>query len=63
MRIYREVTDDHGCAMRVGASDNCAEYILTSAMAKDMRNDYLRKYDRIPSAAWYRRHFRFKRVK
>lgn len=31
MKVYKEVTDDKGCALRKSASDNWATYILTSA--------------------------------
>lgn len=63
MRIYKEVTPDHGFEMRVNASDNFAAYILTSAYAHDLYTEYWDRYDREPSAAWYNRHFDFTRIK
>lgn len=63
MRIYKEKTADKGYPMRCCASDNFATYILTSARAHDMRAEYVRKYDRSPSASWYNRNFQFERIK
>jgi hypothetical protein len=62
MKIFKEITDDHGTPARVAASNNRAEYILTSAHAKDMRDAYLRKWNRLPSSSWYRRNFRFEDI-
>ena len=45
------------------ASDNMAEYQLTSAYAHDLHTEYIERYDREPSAAWYNRHFNFTRIK
>lgn len=63
MRIYREKTHDYGYQKPCYASDNYAEYQLTSAYAHDAINDYLYKFSRWPSARWYNRHFRFERIK
>ena len=63
MRIYKEVTPDHGYEMRVNASNNFAAYILTSAIAHDMYNRYVDNYDRHPSAAWFNRNFNLERLK
>ena len=63
MNIYQEITNDHGSAKSCTASDNNAEYILTSAMAHDAYNDYVDQYNRQPSARWYHRHFQFNRIK
>lgn len=63
MRIFKEITSDHGIKQRCFASDNKAEYILTSAMAHDMYTDYLEKYCTNPSSRWYNKHFRFERLK
>ena len=63
MRIYKENTNDHGLARRCYASDNNAEYILTSARAKDLHSEYIDKYERNPSRQWYNRHFNFNRIK
>lgn len=63
MRIYREITNDRGCMQCCGASDNFAEYQLTSAYAKDLRREYEERYNRQPSSAWYNRHFRFDRIR
>ena len=60
--IYKEITSDKGCKRERYASDNSATYILTSAYAHDMYYDFVQKYDRIPSARWYRKHFNFERV-
>ena len=60
--IYKEVTNDKGCKTYRYASNNAATYILTSAYAHDMYSEFVQKYDRIPSAQWYRRHFDFERV-
>lgn len=63
MRIYREKTNDHGIMRKCYASDNYAEYQLTSAYAHDAINDYLYKFSRLPTSRWYNRHFRFERIK
>ena len=60
--IFKEVTDDRGYQKHCSASDNSATYILTSAYAHDMYSEFVQKYDRIPSARWYRKHFSFERV-
>lgn len=61
--IYKEITDDRGWRQTARARDNCADYILTSAHAHDLRSAYVEKYNRQPSARWYHRHFTFERVK
>lgn len=63
MKVYKEVTNDKGAAQRCSASDNMATYILTSAYAHDLRNDYLARYNRVPSSRWYNRHFTFELIK
>lgn len=63
MRVYREKTADNGVMKICYASDNFAQYQLTSAMAKDAYTTYCDKYEREPSSAWYNRHFRFERIK
>lgn len=63
MRIYKENTNDHGYIRMCYASDNMAEYQLTSAYAHDLHTEYIERYDREPSAAWYNRHFNFTRIK
>lgn len=59
MRVYKEVTNDNGVAHRCSASDNYATYILTSAYAHDLHNSYLDRYNRLPCARWFNRHFTF----
>ncbi len=61
-RIYKEVTDDRGYQSHCHASDNFATYILTSASAHDMYDEFVDKYGRVPSSQWYRKHFNFERV-
>lgn len=63
MRIYKENTNDHGYTKTCYASDNMAEYQLTSAHAHDLHTEYIDRYDRHPAAAWYNRHFNFTRIK
>lgn len=63
MRVYKEITDDHGWPMKCTASDNFATYIITSACGHDILNAYEHKFDRLPSARWYNRHFQFKQIK
>lgn len=63
MRVYKEITSDHGYEQRVYAENNNAVYILTSAMAHDMYVSYVDKYSRNPSSRWYNKHFRFERLK
>ena len=60
--IYKEITSDKGSKWERYASDNFATYILTSAYAHDLYDDYVEKYGRFPSSQWYRRHFSFERV-
>lgn len=60
--IFKEVTNDKGYQKPCYASDNSATYILTSAYAHDMYREFVDKYERIPSAKWYRNHFSFERV-
>lgn len=60
--IYKEVTNDRGCQLPCYASNNAATYILTSAYAHDMYSEFVDKYNRIPSAQWYRKHFNFEMV-
>lgn len=63
MRIYKEKTSDNGYIRKCYASDNFAEYQLTSAYAHDLHSEYLERYNRIPSSRWYNRHFSFTRIK
>ena len=60
--IYKEVTSDNGNEWRCFASDNYATYILTSSHAHDLYIKYRQRYERIPSARWYNKHFNFERV-
>lgn len=62
MTTFREITNDHGYEKHVFASDNNAEYILTSAFAKDRYTMYVDRYDREPSSKWYNKYFRFERI-
>lgn len=57
--IYVEETDDNGLPLHRLASDNKAEYVLKSAYAHDLYDDYVSKYKRIPSSKWYNKHFNF----
>lgn len=41
MRIYKENTNDNGYVKTCYASDNMAEYRLTSAYAHDLYTDYV----------------------
>lgn len=63
MRVYKEITDDNGAAKRCHASNNFAEYVLTSAEGRDLYDAYLNKYERLPGSSWFNRHFSFRRVK
>ena len=60
--IYKEVTNDSGYKNYCYASNNAATYILTSAYAHDIDSEFVDKYNRIPSAQWYRKHFNFERA-
>lgn len=62
MKVYKEITEDRGWAMRRGASNNFATYILTSAYAHDLYNDYVKKYERAPTSQWLNRHFSFELI-
>ena len=62
INIYKEVTNDNGYKRPCYASDNYATYILTSAYAHDMYVEFVKRYGRIPSAQWYRKHFNFERA-
>lgn len=62
MNNYKEVTDDRGLVQIYGARDNMAKYIMTSARAHDMRDEYIKKYNRQPSAKWYNKHFTFTKL-
>lgn len=63
MRIYKENTNDNGYVKTCCASNNMAEYRLTSAYAHDLYTDYVDRYNREPSSRWYNRHFNFTRIK
>lgn len=63
MRIYKENTSDNGYILKCYASDNMAEYQLTSAYAHDLHDGYLQRYHRAPSSRWYNSHFNFTRIK
>ena len=56
-KTYKEITRDHGCPMKVYVSDNYAEYIITSAKAKDLYNDYVKRWGRHPTRQWFSRHY------
>lgn len=62
---FQEITSDHGCAQTCYASDNNATYIITSARGHEMITEYRDKYffqGRFwPTAAWYHKHFTWKR--
>ena len=60
--IYKEVTNDKGYQRPCYASNNSATYILTSAYAHDMYNEFVGKYGRVPSSQWYRKNFNFERA-
>ena len=60
--IYKEVTSDNGNGWSCFAYDNYATYILTSSHAHDLYIKYRQRYERIPSAKWYNKHFNFERV-
>lgn len=62
MRTYKEVTADKGWEMKGYASDNNATYILTSARAHDMYDDFEERYARHPTSRWFNRHFMFERI-
>lgn len=59
---FLEITNDRGVRLTCGASNNNAEYILTSARARDAYHEYVDRYDRLPSSKWYRSHFAFERI-
>lgn len=63
MRIYKEITTDHGYIKKCSAINNNAEYQLTSAYAHDLIYNYIEKYNRYPSSAWFNKHFNFIRIK
>lgn len=66
MHVFKEVTNDHGCPRKCYASDNQAEYILTSAQGKDQLAEYERRYGPgcdYPSSKWYNKHFNWERLK
>lgn len=60
---FKEVTTDNGYAKKCYASDNQAEYIITSAMGHDLVFEFEEKFQRQPTSRWYNRHFRFERIK
>ena len=60
MKRFIEITSDKGIEYHSHASDNSATYILTSAYAHDLYDDYVDKYNRLPSSTWFNRHFKFK---
>ena len=60
MNTFIEDTNDKGYEKRVYARDNNATYILTSAWMHDRYDDYIERYGKNPTAAWYRRHACFK---
>ena len=57
--IFIEITDDNGVELHRNASDNKAEYVLKSAYAHDLYNDYVFRFGRIPSSKWYNKNFKF----
>lgn len=62
-RIYKENTNDNGVLTVCLASDNYAEYHITSAYGRDLVTLYEDRFNRHPSAAWFNRHFQFTRIK
>ena len=60
--IFIELTDDNGVELHRFASDNNAEYILKSAYAHDLYDDYVFRFDRIPSSKWYHKNFNFTHI-
>ena len=63
MHTFKEITNDHGIRRTAYARDNDAEYIITSARAKDMLTEYQEKYDQHPTAKWFNKHINFERIK
>lgn len=63
MKTYIEITNDKGWKQIAHARDNAAEYILTSARMHDLYDEYVKRYDNLPTAAWYHRHARFSMTK
>lgn len=63
MKKFKEITTDRGVPQTRYASDNNADYILTSAYMKDLYRDYVERYNRFPAARWYRRHASFRTLK
>lgn len=61
IRFY-EQTNDHGTPRVCCASDNNAEYVINSARAKDLINEYWERYGRDPVGRWYHRHINFTRL-
>lgn len=60
--VFKEITGDNGMPKKCFASNNCATYILTSAIAKDKYSDYVQKYEKPPSSRWYNKHFKFTKI-
>ena len=60
--FYKEKTSYNGNKWICYAHDNHATYILTSSHAHDLYIKYRQRYERIPSAKWYNKHFNFDRV-
>lgn len=58
-RVFYEVTTDRYYPENALSCSNSAVYVLYSMYAHDLYDDYLSKYNRHPSARWFRRHFRF----
>ena len=60
MRVFIEDTSDRGWEKKVHASNNNATYILTSAQMHDLYQDYVDRYGKLPTAAWYHRYAQFR---
>lgn len=60
--VYVEETDDKGLPIHRFASNNNAEYILKSAYAHDLYDDYVFRFGRIPSSKWYHKNFNFTHI-
>lgn len=50
---YKEITRDNGVEKTAYASNSNDEFILTSAPAKDVYNEFVEKNGRYPSRAWF----------
>ena len=60
--LFQEETNDRGYAKRCYANDNRAVYIVTSSYGHDVYNEFVQKYERLPSSRWLNKKMRFKRI-